>query len=259
MSLFDFLRRPQQGQTPIQNTGAVAGVTGDPMAFAPPEQQGAQPNGGGGLGGMLSRLARPDAQGNTLLDRLGVIGAGLTDIGGSTQNAAANQRNLIASRRETDAKNARLQQLNALAEQLGMSPRERLIFMADPEEWAKQNATRLAFHEGAGGSTSHFGDPDMGGHDTFNPQVGQVGGELYGIASPTQANDLGGLAQSPQQKAAEAEAAAKLAEEQRYHDQLDRYHGTMGDAAVTRSNRPPAGRGGGGASTGLPAGWVVEH
>ena len=51
----------------------------------------------------------------------------------------------------------------SLADQLKLSGREKLVFLANPEEWSKQNATRYGFHDIAAGNTGAYGDPTDGG------------------------------------------------------------------------------------------------
>jgi hypothetical protein len=58
------------------------------------------------------------------------------------------------------------QKMLAFASQL--DPRERMVFLQSPAEWAKQNATRYGFHDVAGGNTIVNGP---GGGTTVAPKV----------------------------------------------------------------------------------------
>ena len=92
------------------------------------------------------------------------------------------------------------QEMMAVADQLNLSPREKLVFLANPEEWSKQNATNYAFHDIAGGNTGVFGgNPATGGtaytapkltdHDGVYGTQGANGYQQTGVAQPSYADE----------------------------------------------------------------------
>lgn len=205
--------------------------------------------GQGGLSGFLSHMVQKathtdPATGMSFADRLGRFGGQITDMTGDTRGAAAGYQahgdaNLAASKR------AKLQQM---ADSLGMSPREKLIFTADPEKWTAANAKNLEAATVPGGDTR----VTPGAPPYSAPKYGEEKGEGYS-ATPTGITDTGSLAQSPAQL---AEAAMKDAQEKSmalYHDLMAKAAARNADAHMASATRPRVGATAGG---GLPPGYV---
>jgi hypothetical protein len=165
-----------------------------------------------GMGGLLASLKdatyTPDTNGMTFWDKLGAFGqtlshaqAGLDgSLGGAAGGGDPGMATLQAYK-DRAAQQAQRQQLMATADQLGMSPREKLIFLANPEEWAKNNASRLGFHDVAGGNTAMYGDPSMGGGALMAAKLGEHGDQLY-TQGANGAQVTAQLAQTPGEVAA---------------------------------------------------------
>jgi len=112
-----------------------------------------QQEGGGGIGGFLSRLRQkattPDANGMNFVDRLGRFGREIQDIDDGGNRALAYeqmQQQRALMRQKTDKERAEAEQRALMmqeADRLGLEGREKLIFLADPEAWAKSRSTGL--------------------------------------------------------------------------------------------------------------------
>jgi hypothetical protein len=87
-------------------------------------------NTGGLLGGLSRSLFAPGFR-----DRLALAGAQLQDIEDGGGRARQMQADRQAQEEAAEAARVR-QQLNSLAQTLEMTPRERLLFQANPEAWA---------------------------------------------------------------------------------------------------------------------------
>jgi hypothetical protein len=132
--LFAKLNRPEdmayQGfESPVQGAVQQAqGILANLGNNTPPQPQVEQ----GGLRGWLSRIS----QDGGLLQRIGTLGLGLQD--------AADGGNRVGQQRQMrDQQQARMR-LNELANSIAMSPRERLLFQADPEGWVRANESRFS-------------------------------------------------------------------------------------------------------------------
>jgi hypothetical protein len=200
-----------------------------------------QPDDGGGVGGFLNRMiakanARDADTGMSFVDRLGRFGSQITDLSGDTRGAGA-EYDRAAQQRVADAQaEQKRAELAKLADSLGMSPREKLLFQANPEAWAKAQGEREGYHQVAGGDVGVYGEPGLaGGSVVAPPKVGVTpGGEGY-AAGANGLTNTGELPVSPEQRLqAEMRAASDAA--------LARYHDAMSRAANTRANKP-AGRG----------------
>lgn len=207
-----------------------------PMPAGPP-QPSTPPSTDQGLGGFLSRMvskatARDPSTGMSFMDKLGDVGATMTDTTGYTQGAGAQGQAEAASR---VAQNRRAQ-LMQMAKSLNMSPREQIIFQADPEAWTKANATSLETANVPGGDSRVNGAT---GTVTTAPKVGVENGEGYS-ATPSKVTDTGSLAVSPQQqleaKVKQAQEAAMAA----YHQAMVGVAQQNANANTTRANKPPA-------------------
>lgn len=234
---------------PAQGADAVPAAPQAPPQAPPIPAPSTPPQTDAGLGGFLQRMVqkatnRPDDTGTSFVDKLGQVGAGMTDQMGDSVGAQDRLQHQAQQRVAATQADAKQKQMNALADQLGMSPRERLIFLADPDAWIKANGPRLGFHQIAGGDTGEYGDPGSADHQVVTaPKVGVENGEGYS-ATPQKVTDTGGLQPSPQQQ---LQDAIKQAQEKA----LDAYHQHMAAAAqeraraeTTRANKPALGNGG---------------
>lgn len=138
-ALFANLRRPQiyggnpfQMQTQQQAESQVDAVGAPPPAPAP------APSG--------RRPAPP--RGNSFMDSRGFRIADAV-LGGATISEAR------AGLDAQEAAQARQQEMAALADSLNMDPQERLIFMTDPEAWAKAQSTAMETRVLGHGDTLH--------------------------------------------------------------------------------------------------------
>lgn len=145
--LFQKLNRPKdmafEFESPLtqpvkEAQGVLASLGNQAPPTGPTEQ--------GGIRGWLSRAAQ---QGG-FFERLGTFGAELQDIDDGGNRGERRSQSLANRQAQQEAQQGRMR-LNTLAQELNMSPRERLLFQADPEAWAKSNADRLApYNLGAG-------------------------------------------------------------------------------------------------------------
>jgi hypothetical protein len=156
-----------------------------------------------GLSGLLSGLKdatyTPDTNGMTFWDKLGAFGQTLSHTGGGDGGADPGMATIQAFKDRAAAAQKR-QEMMAVADKLGMSDREKLTFLANQDEWGKQNATNYAFHDIAGGNTGVFGgNPATGGtaytapkltdHDGVYGTQGANGYQQTGTAQPSYADE----------------------------------------------------------------------
>jgi len=131
-----------------------------------------------GLSGLLSGLKdatyTPDTNGMTFWDKLGAFGQTLSHTGGGDGGADPGMATIQAFKDRAAAAQKR-QEMMAVADKLGMSDREKLTFLANQDEWGKQNATRYGFHDVAAGNTAMFGDPNAGGSSVMANKFFQNG------------------------------------------------------------------------------------
>lgn len=202
--------------------------------------------------GNVSGLLGGNPGGMTWADRLAIIGAGLKDIGGGSAGNLDAETKTIQNRQASAQQDQQRQQLMQMAKSMGLSPREMLTFMVNPQAWSTANAQRFGYHDQAPGSTATYGAP--GEPDTTTdtaPVFGQEGGEGYELG-PGGMKDMGGLAMSPSQQAVEAQRAQQAQLEADYHHQMaaaaeERAHAYT--SRVGHLNSKPTG-----GSGGLPAG-----
>lgn len=179
------------------NPGAVAGMLGgnspdpmmtangpppqtisDPLALAPGQPDPSQnmaltqppsapvtpPTDHGSVGDFLSHIVQKatavdPATGMSFADRFGRFAGQMSDLSGATKGAtdqwqANMDRNAAAEGRA---------QLGKMADDLNMSPRERLMFQANPNAWVEANKSRLGYHDQAPNSTGYYGEPGQPG------------------------------------------------------------------------------------------------
>ena len=161
-------------------------------------------------------------------------------LGGRTITEARDAENA------REAAQAQRAEMEALADSLEMGPEERLLFMTDPETWAKVAQSRQEVRTVAGGSTVG----DSSGPLWAAPEVGMDGGVPYsldpmtGQATYDEARPLGPNEQAQAQYRAEQVAVARQkAEEQARHNRAQE-----GTAASREARQRGGGRGGGGSS-----------
>jgi hypothetical protein len=134
--------------------------------------------------GMFSRFVDPNSN-VTGSQRLQMLGAALSDAGaglnGQQGGAAARmgqglalQQEAALKRQEALQKSQQQAQLVQMADQLGMDPRERLIFMADPAKWASANATRLEAYSLSPGAKRGVGGETV----DYAPQFMELGDQV---------------------------------------------------------------------------------
>lgn len=242
---------PDPMMSPAPEAAAPAAPAGGVSALLAPGQPSTPPTQDAGLGGFLQRMvhkatAQDPATGMSMVDKIGAIGGNMTDFSGSTRGAEQGFHDQGAARVTHQLAADRRAKLQQLADSMGMSPREKLVFTADPEAWTKANAERLGYHDQAAGTTGYYGEPGTpGSSSTTAPLIGQHDGEGFKV-TPEGITDLGGLAMSPEQQ---SQALIKKAQDAATAE----YHRIMAGAAVTRANKPALGNGG----SWLPAGAKV--
>jgi hypothetical protein len=202
-----------------------------------------------GLSGFLSRMVdratkRDPETGLSFMDKLGQIGAQMTDQMGDTTGAQAALQKQAAQRVAAAQADAKQKQINDMADQLGITGRERLVFLMDPDAWVKANGERIGYHEIGGGSTGAYGEPGQPGSTTVTaPKVGVENGEGYSL-TPGGVKDLGGLALSPQQQLQDQIKQAQQAAIEAYHQTMAKIAQQNADANTKRANKPSLGNGG---------------
>jgi hypothetical protein len=230
-------------------------VAPSPSAAAPPPGPSTPPSDqtDSGLSGFLSHMVQkattraPDT-GMSFVDKLGKFGGQLTDMAGDTKGAAATYDTAAAKRVKDTQDEAQRQRLIGMARQIGMSPREQIVFAANPDEWVKANAGNLKDKVVGGGDTVL--SPGQPAYTA--PKTGQEGGEGYSV-TPSGMTDLGGLQPSPQQSAQDDVKQAQQEGLTAYHQAMVRIAKQRADADTTRANKPRLGNGG----AWLPAGAKV--
>jgi len=218
-----------------------------PAAPAPPPAPSTPPSDEqdhGGLSGFLSRMVqkatnRDQDTGMSFIDKLGKFGGQITDMAGDTRGAAANYDAQAKQRVADTQAEAKRQQLQQMADALGMSPREKLIFTANPDAWVAANAKGLEPATLPGGDTRLV----TGAAPYTAPKVGQEGGEGYSL-TPDGMKDLGGLAPSPQQEVQNNVKQAQQAALSAYHQTMAKAAQVRAAADQQRANRPALGNGG---------------
>lgn len=96
-----------------------------------------------GLQGLLQKANTGTAEKPSFVDRLNTFGASLQDIsdGGNRASSLAEARQQQLAREQAAAQR---QQLAALADQVGLSPKEKLLFMANPQAYGNLVKDQLA-------------------------------------------------------------------------------------------------------------------
>lgn len=254
------------GLTPDQGAPSQGGVSAmlTPPATAPATPPGAPsavqpstpPATDPGLGGFLSRMVdrattRDPSTGMSFLDKLNGFGASMTDASGSTSGAEQSVRDQGAQRVAAAQALQKRQKMQALADSLGMTPREKLIFTADPEAWVKANATGLETANVGGGDSRMNGAT---GAVSTAPKVGMEKGAGY-TQTPGQTTPTGVLPVSPQQQLDADQKAAQDKAMEAYHQAMITIAQQRANADTTRANKPPLGNGG----NWLPPGARVVH
>lgn len=171
------------------------------------------------IGGMVQRGATPDQTGVSFFDKLGAFGASLRDDPAIGQYAnqrldmqranALEQQQLQQAQAE---KQARQQEINAMADQLGLNPRERFMLSVNPEYITEiyKNRDRV--------------------------ERGVQGGAAYELGSEGLRN-LGGLDISPQQQMGFDLDQQRMAEQQRANQAREAYQRSNLDLARQREKR----------------------
>ena len=215
---------------PVKEAQGVLASLGNQAPPTGPTEQ-------GGIRGWLSRAAQ---QGG-FFERLGTFGAELQDIDDGGNRGERRSQSLARRQAQQEAQQGRMR-LNTLAQELNMSPRERLLFQADPEAWAKSNADRLAPYNLGAGDARYIDGQEVASrprdpvyHETNNGDFLQEGPDGLGLAYELPDDPL-------QIQLLQAQIESEKAQ------------GRQRDAAANRANRPPVGRRQvGGASSAAPA------
>jgi hypothetical protein len=96
--------------------------------------------------GLFGGWKAPDENGISKWDRVGLLGASLRDdpsVAPAMMQALQGQSELAMKRQSAQAKSQQQAQLLAMADKLGMDDREKVLFLSNPNEWAKANASRF--------------------------------------------------------------------------------------------------------------------
>jgi hypothetical protein len=127
-------------------------------------------------------------------DKAYIIGAGLRDAGGGQGNLDAAAAMFGKRDQQAQALEQR-QMLDQEARAVITDPREWAVYQANPEAWAKENATRYAAATMGQGTTRVYGDPTAGGSAYTAPtfdfqgdqavQYGPDGFSILGTRNPT--------------------------------------------------------------------------
>lgn len=229
---------PQMMQAASQ--GGMKGL----MAQAGPQMGAKNPEGverEGFLSRVLGRLQQPE-----FFDRLNMFGAQLQDISDGGMRAAYLREQSQSDEERALAQQQR-QELDQLAQSLGMDPRERLMFLSDPESWAAANRSRYEAY------TMDRGDRRMIGGEEI------ASAPDYGISADriwTTGED--GLPQWGEQRpmsySEDLEAQALAHRQQMDAERLRLAQAASARAAARAASRSQGGGASGGSSGGLPAG-----
>ena len=87
--------------------------------------------------------------------------------------------------------------MGAIADSLNLDPRERQVFLTDPEAWAKQNATRYGAHVLSPGSGVTFGTDAT--PTAYNPRFWTNGATNYRGNADGSVSDMGNRPLTPQE------------------------------------------------------------
>lgn len=129
----------------------------------------------GFLSSLLSKADTANGEGLTFWDRLGSVGAGLRDDAVYQQLDAQQTAAKSTAYKANLAKQQALEKANADADALNLSGRERLVFMANPEKWAEENAKAFA------PATLGAGDLRINptGENVYNPRTFTAGDQIF--------------------------------------------------------------------------------
>lgn len=167
-------------------------------------------------------------------------------LGGQTITDA--KRGLIRQHADDEAMASQRQMLQEAASSI-QDPHERLAFLLNPTEYAKQLATRYAAHNVNGGDSLAFGNPGDGGSSWTAPKV-EVSGDSAVSITPDKMTVLG---QRPMSTSENLELQ-KLQEAIRAHDLQNKIaQGNLG-VANYRAHKAPAA----GAAAALPPGYQAR-
>lgn len=166
-------------------------------------------------------------------------------LGGQTFTDA--KRGLIRQHAEDDAAAAQRKMLQDAAGQI-QDPHERLAFILNPTEYAKQLATRYAAANVNGGDTRVYGEPAAGGTTYTAPKV-----EMAGDSAVTLTPDSMTVTGQRPMSAEEQNNKAKIDEMIANNQVVNKIKQGMLGVASYRAHKAPAG-----ASVALPPGYQAR-
>lgn len=204
-----------------------------------------------GIKGFFSTMndVNPET-GLSKVDKLGRFGAQLQDIDDGGQRAneygALSEKRLGASQRAE-----RNKQLMQLADSIGLSPKEKLLFLANPESFGGLLKEQLAPYSLAQG-TRRYGP---GGLEAENPQF-QAFGDQYLQLDSSGVNPVftrgPTISEGLEERGLQERIQARLIDDQIKRGQLGVSQGNLG-LARQRFQRDQQG---GGSGVGLPPGYI---
>lgn len=227
-----------------------------------------------GLASGLALARKPEAMGAKPIPMWRtIVGAGLMGIGGDA-NAGATAMAMRGANQKAVAAAEERKQLYAMADNLGMDPRERLLFAANPEKWAEANKSRYEDRVLSQGQTLMRGG-DKPSAAYYAPKSGVDGGVGY-VEDETGFTTWGderpmNHAEGIREETAEMQAAAAVernriaAENVDLRHQLGLRQAASRDATVNlarqregRVAKNAGGRGGKRSGVKLPSGFILD-
>jgi hypothetical protein len=122
----------------------------------------------------------------SFFDKLGQFGAGVQD---ATDGGNREAQYVAQQQAQGGAKGgpANVSQFYKIGQAGGLTGQELLSFALNPQEWAKNRATRVGYHDAPAGSDAIFGDPGQGGAIHHVNQTGISGDTPYAVDGQGQA------------------------------------------------------------------------
>jgi hypothetical protein len=127
------------------------------------------------LYGVEADQLQPGMRRQAVLDTMLNVGSSLSK-GGTVADGVMGARSSARAGQAAAQEAAQRREMMTLADGLGLSPREKLIFLANPEKWAAANATRLEAANVGAGDSRVYGDPNAGGSVYTAPKMVLDGG-----------------------------------------------------------------------------------
>lgn len=125
------------------------------------------------LSDLFTKARAPDREGRSFFDKLGSVGSSLRDDPSYFANDQAQQQKTRLNRQQIQ----QAQQLDELAQRIGLSPRERLLMRVSPDKAAEVLAEKLKPYTNSEGQAHYVpGEEDA---TTFQPRTIESGDQFF--------------------------------------------------------------------------------